>query len=73
MTSARSKPVVTSANYSETTRPPATSSPYRTGQRLKPMDDFVDYLKTYARQRPGTAALWCFGVGFVVGWKLKPW
>ncbi len=40
---------------------------------LNPADDIVDYVKTYARQNPGTAALWCFGVGFIVGWKLKPW
>lgn len=44
----------------------------RTGQ-LRPADDFVDYLTSYARQKPEVAALWCFGVGFVLGWKLKPW
>lgn len=41
--------------------------------QLNPADDIVDYVTTYARQNPGTAALWCFGVGFIVGWKLKPW
>ena len=35
--------------------------------------DFVEYLTDYARDNPGTAALWCLGVGFVLGWKLKPW
>lgn len=40
---------------------------------LEPIDDIVDYVQTYARQNPGTAALWCFGIGFIVGWKLKPW
>lgn len=35
--------------------------------------DFVEYVKAYARENPGTAALWCFGIGFVVGWKMKPW
>ncbi len=40
---------------------------------LKPADDIVQYLTTYARQKPDVAALWCFGVGFVLGWKLKPW
>jgi hypothetical protein len=40
---------------------------------MQPMDDFVDYLKTYARERPGVTALWCLGVGFIIGWKLKPW
>jgi hypothetical protein len=36
-------------------------------------NDFVDYLTEYARENPGTAAMWCLGVGFVLGWKLKPW
>ena len=49
-----------------------------TGQRqgddhVEPLRDAVDYLKAYARERPEVAALWCFGIGFVLGWKLKPW
>ena len=40
---------------------------------LQPSQDFVQYLKDYARAKPDVAALWCFGIGFVVGWKLKPW
>jgi hypothetical protein len=35
--------------------------------------DLVDHLREYARENPGTACLWCLGVGFVLGWKLKPW
>ena len=35
--------------------------------------DLMTYLTDYARENPGTAALWCLGVGFVLGWKLKPW
>lgn len=30
-------------------------------------------LREYARENPESAALWCFGIGFVLGWKLKPW
>lgn len=41
--------------------------------QLKPSQDVVQYLKDYARERPEVAALWCFGIGFVLGWKLKPW
>ncbi len=33
----------------------------------------VEYVTTYARQNPDVAALWCFGIGFALGWKLKPW
>lgn len=36
-------------------------------------NDAIDYLKAYARERPEVAAMWCFGVGFILGWKLKPW
>jgi hypothetical protein len=46
------------------------------GGQSREMDLFNDvtsYLRTYARERPDVAALWCFGVGFVLGWKLKPW
>ena len=40
---------------------------------MRPGQDFVQYLKEYAREKPEVAALWCLGVGFVLGWKLKPW
>ena len=40
---------------------------------MQPTTDFVEYLKNYAREKPDVAALWCFGIGFVLGWKLKPW
>lgn len=35
--------------------------------------DVGNYLIEYARERPDVAALWCFGIGFVLGWRLKPW
>lgn len=40
---------------------------------LHPSQDVVEYFKEYARQKPEVAALWCFGIGFILGWKLKPW
>jgi hypothetical protein len=52
------------------------SSDYRRGEEstgLDPRHDLMDYLATYARERPEVAALWCFGIGFILGWKLKPW
>lgn len=42
-------------------------------EELQPSKDIVQYMKDYAREKPDVAALWCFGVGFVIGWKLKPW
>lgn len=32
-----------------------------------------DHLLEFARENPAAAALWCFGIGFIVGWRLKPW
>jgi len=53
---------------------PSRSAPSRTyPTEMKPSDDLVTYLRTYARERPDVAAMWCFGIGFVLGWKLKPW
>lgn len=40
---------------------------------LKPSEALIEYLQNYARERPEVVALWCFGIGFVLGWKLKPW
>ena len=44
-------------------------------QHDRPMvtHDVVAYLREYARERPDVAAAWCLGIGFVLGWKLKPW
>jgi hypothetical protein len=39
----------------------------------QPLDDLLTYLTDYARERPDVVAIWCFGIGFVLGWKLKPW
>ncbi len=64
-----------STSFNSTNVPPRsrpTSRPAGT-EPLDPIDDFVEYVSTYARQNPGTTALWCFGVGFIIGWKLKPW
>lgn len=32
-----------------------------------------DHFREYGRERPGVLALWCVGIGFVLGWKLKLW
>jgi len=50
-----------------------TPSSYKPSGQLQPTDDLMEYAMNYARQNPGTAALWCFGIGFILGWKLKPW
>lgn len=45
-------------------------------REMEPMEvgrDMVQYLREYARDNPESAALWCFGIGFVLGWKMKIW
>jgi hypothetical protein len=37
------------------------------------MDDMLAYLREYSRERPEIVALTCFAIGFILGWKLKPW
>jgi hypothetical protein len=40
---------------------------------LRPMEDLIDYVREYSRQKPEVVAFTCFAVGFILGWKLKPW
>lgn len=37
------------------------------------LHDLGEYIRSYAREKPGTAALVCLGVGFVLGWRLRLW
>jgi hypothetical protein len=36
-------------------------------------NEAIDRLKQYARDEPVAFALCAFGIGFVLGWRLKPW
>jgi hypothetical protein len=42
-------------------------------EKLGSSSDLVGYFRQYARERPEVVALWCLGIGFVLGWKLKIW
>ena len=46
---------------------------HQPGEGLRPSSDLVEYFRQYARERPEVVALWCLGIGFVLGWKLKIW
>ena len=61
-------------NVAETS-PPTQNAPelHQPDQRLRPCSDLVAYLRQYTRERPEVVALCCIGIGFVLGWKLKPW
>jgi hypothetical protein len=52
---------------------PRTEQGYDEEYQLHPLDDALSYFREYARERPDVVALACFGIGFVLGWKLKPW
>ena len=36
-------------------------------------EEVVERVRTFAREKPEEAMLWALGIGFVLGWKLKPW
>jgi hypothetical protein len=52
---------------------PNTQDAQQPCETLAQCSDLVEFARQYARQKPGVVALWCLGVGFVMGWKLKPW
>ncbi len=36
-------------------------------------DGLIEKIEDFAREKPLTFGLYAFGIGFVLGWKLKPW
>lgn len=53
---------------------PATKNGLDTRQSSDRLSsDLIEYFRQYAGKRPEIVALWCLGIGFVLGWKLKPW
>ncbi|HLJ11162.1 MAG TPA: hypothetical protein VKU82_08235 [Planctomycetaceae bacterium] len=45
----------------------------RSQGEMNVLEDLSDYFRKYARERPQALALTCFAIGFILGWKLKPW
>ncbi|MGB7347211.1 MAG: hypothetical protein WBD20_23515 [Pirellulaceae bacterium] len=39
----------------------------------EPAKDLLSLAKDYAKDKPEVAAVWAFGLGLIVGWKIKPW
>lgn len=37
----------------------------------EPAKDLFSLFRDYARDKPDVAAAWCFGLGVLVGWKLR--
>ena len=42
-------------------------------QNLTASQAAMECFMAYARERPEVVALWALGIGFVLGWKMKPW
>lgn len=38
----------------------------------EPARDLFSLAKSYAKDNPDVAACWAFGLGVIIGWKLKP-
>ncbi|MCC9601749.1 hypothetical protein LOC67_14410 [Stieleria sp. JC731] len=38
----------------------------------EPARDLFSLAKSYAKDHPDVAACWAFGLGIIVGWKIKP-
>ena len=32
-----------------------------------------EHCREYQREHPGVVVPWCFGIGFVLGWKVRVW
>ena len=45
----------------------------RTAPREPTTKSAFEHCREYGRERPGIVALWCLGIGFVLGWKFKLW
>ena len=43
------------------------------GRELSPGEAALEFLRDYGRERPEVVAMWAFGLGFLLAWKLKPW
>jgi len=48
-------------------------SDMRNDESLQSFEQAIEWVRQYGRENPESLALWCLGVGFVLGWKLKPW
>jgi hypothetical protein len=64
---------ITSKNAHANARPANRGEAGQPATELNPGKDMIDYFREYAREKPEVVALWCLGIGFVLGWKLKPW
>ena len=48
-----------------------TAKEYGSHYVAEPAKDVFALLQDYAKSKPDIAAMWCFGIGVIVGWKLR--
>jgi len=48
-----------------------TAMEYGNHYVAEPARDLVGLLQDYAKSRPDVAAVWCFGLGLFLGWRLR--
>ncbi len=48
-------------------------TPVPSGSPEPTVKSAYEHFYEYGRERPGLVALWCLGIGFALGWKLKLW
>ncbi len=48
-----------------------TAKEYGSHYVAEPAKDIFALLQDYAKSKPDIAAMWCFGLGVIVGWKLR--
>ena len=49
------------------------TGPTPTAPRAPTTKSAFEHFREYERERPRVVALWCLGIGFALGWKLKLW
>ena len=61
------------SDYNRPTSVPARRNPNDPPSLSETANDAIECFQHYAKERPDVVAMACLGVGFVLGWKLKPW
>ena len=61
------------ATQTTTSRDERVASHLSCRSKESPLEQGVEYVRHCVNEHPEAAALWCLGIGFVLGWKLKPW
>jgi hypothetical protein len=64
---------MTASTKERTVPEPRNENQVRTDPQELTTKSAVEHFREYGRERPEMVALWCFGIGFVLGWKLKLW